>query len=101
MSTAYTHELDILVAPSDDEKRRVEQSYLRFVSAGVEFAVPIALFTLLGVWLDGRLETGPLFTIVLLLVGFASAAWNLIRTVLRSTDDAPGKPGSPRGGDQP
>lgn len=77
--------------PRDDDRRRVERSYLRFAGVGVEFAATIVVLTVLGIWLDGRLGTGPLFTIVLLLIGFAGATWNLVRTVL-GPDRSPGEP---------
>lgn len=69
--------------PSDDDRRRAQRTYLRFTEVGIQFAATIFLLTLLGMWLDGRLGTTPLFTIVLLLLGFVGATWNLVRTVLR------------------
>ena len=49
---------------------------------GVQFALTILLLTLLGIWLDGRFETGTLFTLVLLLLGFVGATYSLVRQVL-------------------
>ncbi|MGH8999882.1 MAG: AtpZ/AtpI family protein [Acidimicrobiia bacterium] len=37
--------------------------------------------------MDGWLDTSPLFTVVLLLLGFVGATWSLVRGVL-----GPGKP---------
>lgn len=73
------------------DRQRAERSYLRFAGVGIEFVATIVALTLLGVWLDGRLGTSPLLTIVLLLFGFAGATWNLIRTVL-DADRRPYKP---------
>jgi F0F1-type ATP synthase assembly protein I len=67
----------------------VERKYLRFAGVGVQFALTIVLLTLAGIWLDGRLDTGVLFTVVFLLLGFVGATWSLVRHVL-----GPGKPGS-------
>jgi F0F1-type ATP synthase assembly protein I len=53
---------------------------------GVQFGLSIFLLTLLGVWLDSRLGTRPLFTIVLLLLGFAGATYSLVRQVLGPND---------------
>lgn len=67
--------------PGEDRKR-VERKYLRFAGVGVQFGLTIVLLTLSGIWLDGRLGTGPLFTVVLLLLGFVGATWSLVREVL-------------------
>lgn len=49
----------------------------------------ILLLTLGGTWLDKRFETGAIFTVVLLLLGFVGATWSLVRAVLApdETDD--------------
>jgi F0F1-type ATP synthase assembly protein I len=79
------------VTSPDDDHRRVERSYLRFAGVGIEFATTIVVLTVFGIWVDGRLHTSPLFTIVLLLLGFAAATWTLIRTV-GAPDRQPKKP---------
>jgi F0F1-type ATP synthase assembly protein I len=67
--------------PGDDRKR-VERQYLRFAGVGIQFAVTIALLTFLGIWLDGKADTDPLFTVVFLLLAFVGGTWSLVRTVL-------------------
>ena len=74
--------------PGDDRKR-VEQRYLRFAGVGVQYALTILVLTMAGIWLDNKFETSPLFLVVLLLVGFGGATWVLIREVL-SEDTKPG-----------
>jgi F0F1-type ATP synthase assembly protein I len=69
--------------PREDQKR-VERKYLRFAGVGVQFGLTIFLLTLLGIWLDGRFGTRPLFTVVLLLLGFVGGTWSLVRQVLGS-----------------
>ncbi|MGH2576798.1 MAG: AtpZ/AtpI family protein [Acidimicrobiia bacterium] len=66
----------------------MERKYLRFAGVGVQFALTILLLTLAGIWLDGTFDTGVLFTMVFLLLGFVGASWSLVRQVL-----GPGKPG--------
>lgn len=70
--------------PREDQKKRVERKYLRYAGVGVQFGLTIFLLTLLGTWLDGRFGTEPLFTIVLLLLGFVGGTWSLVRQVLDS-----------------
>jgi len=70
-------------ATSQREKdRRVERSYLRHAGVGVQFGLTILIFVLGGIWLDARLGTSPLFTVLLLLLGFVGATVSLIRRVL-------------------
>lgn len=69
------------VTPSRDDQKRIERSYLRYAGAGVEFFAAIAVLSLLGVWLDARLGSAPVLTIVLTFLGFAGATWNLMRGV--------------------
>ena len=67
--------------PGDDRKR-VEQKYLRFAGVGVQYALTILILTLAGIWLDNKFETSPLFLIVFLLLGFVGATWSLVQQVL-------------------
>jgi len=82
--------------PGDDRKR-VERSYLQFAGVGVQFAATILVLTLLGIWLDGRVGTGSLFTVLFLLLGFVGATWSLIHTVLGPTKP----PSDPESGRKP
>ena len=65
-----------------DERKRVERQYLRFAGVGVQYAATILVLTLLGIWIDSRAGTAPLFLLVLLLIGFVGATWSLIQQVL-------------------
>jgi F0F1-type ATP synthase assembly protein I len=67
---------------SGDERKRVERQYLRFAGVGVQYAATILVLTLLGIWIDNRAGTAPLFLLGFLLFGFVGATWSLIRQVL-------------------
>jgi hypothetical protein len=58
-------------------------------TAGVEFAVTIGLLTFGGFWLDGRMGTLPLWTLLGLALGFAMALYRLIRQVRPKADKTP------------
>jgi F0F1-type ATP synthase assembly protein I len=76
-----------------DEKKPQKSSlaqYLRHTHAGLEFAVAIALFTLGGVWLDRRLGTKAVFTILGLAIGFGGG----FRALYLSIYGRPGKDAS-------
>ena len=76
--------------PGDDRKR-VERQYLRFAGVGVQYAATILVLTLLGIWIDNRAGTAPLFLLVFLLLGFVGATWSLIQQVLGPDKKAGGK----------
>ena len=73
-----------------DDRQRVERQYLRFAGVGVQYALTILILTLLGIWVDDKAGTAPLFLLVFLLIGFVGATYSLIRQVLGS-DNKPGK----------
>lgn len=77
--------------PGDDRKR-VERQYLRFAGVGVQYALTILIMTLLGIWIDEKLGTAPLFLIVLLLLAFVGATWSLVHTVLGPDQKRGSKP---------
>ncbi len=65
---------------------RTERQYLRHAGLGVQLGVAIALFTLLGVWVDKKFpSTEPLWTIVGFLLGATGGMTSLIYGVLRKT----------------
>lgn len=59
-----------MTADEQDPQKRALAKYLRYSSAGIQFAMAVGLFTWGGVWLDGRLGTGALFTLLGLALGF-------------------------------
>jgi F0F1-type ATP synthase assembly protein I len=73
--------------PGDDRKR-VEQKYLRFAGVGVQYALTILILTMAGIWLDNKFETSPLFLVIFLLLAFVGATWSLVHQVL-SEDKKP------------
>ena len=52
-----------------------------FAGLGVQFAVAIVAFLFAGQWLDKRLGTNALFTIVGVFVGAAGAFYNMYRKI--------------------
>jgi F0F1-type ATP synthase assembly protein I len=75
-----------------DERKRVERQYLRFAGVGFQYAATILVMTLLGIWLDGRADSAPIFLLVFLLLGFVGATWSLIQQVLGPSKKPGNKP---------
>ncbi|MBI4605829.1 MAG: AtpZ/AtpI family protein [Planctomycetes bacterium] len=53
--------------------------YLRYSHVGLQFFISVALFTGVGIWLDRRLGTVVLFTLLGLVLGFGGGVYSLYR----------------------
>lgn len=63
--------------------------WIQFSQAGLQMAVTIAVFTLLGVWLDDEFQgVAPLFTVILSLVGVFVAMYSVIRQVINMSKES-------------
>ena len=58
------------------------RSSLRFVGAGFEIAVPVAVFGLVGHWADGRLGSEPWLLLTGGVLGIVVGMYGFIRRVL-------------------
>lgn len=85
MITLDTRDLNEAAVRSEDDRSAVDRNAWRFVGAGLEFCVTVTALTLLGVWLDGRLDSSPMLTIALACVAFVVASWHLVRNVTHPT----------------
>jgi hypothetical protein len=63
-------------------KQPEEDGRLRFISAGVEFAVILIAFCGGGAALDLHMGTLPLWTLIGMGAGFAGALWRLVRAAM-------------------
>lgn len=72
---------------------RIPPEFMKYTTAGIEFTVVFAIFVLVGFWLDSRLGTRVVFTLVGTAVGFAAAVYRLVRLArgFRPKDDSPPK----------
>ena len=57
------------------------RSPLAYIGLGLEIAIPMVLFLLLGFKLDGWLETGPWLTLLGAFVGMSVTFYNLYRRI--------------------
>ena len=55
----------------------------RYAGLGIQLAVSIVVFVLIGHWADRKLGTGGILTVVAAFVGFGGTMWSLIRTLNR------------------
>ncbi|MCU7496721.1 MAG: AtpZ/AtpI family protein [Ignavibacteria bacterium] len=54
-----------------------------YLGLGVQLAASIVLMFFLGYWLDGKLGTSPILTIIMSFLGGFAGIYNVIKTVLQ------------------
>ena len=59
---------------------------MRYAGLGIQLAVSLVVFVLVGQWLDRKLGTGGIITIALAFLGFGGTMYSLIRTLNRKDD---------------
>ncbi|MCF8202868.1 MAG: AtpZ/AtpI family protein [Crocinitomicaceae bacterium] len=63
------------------EKNKSNNTYLKLSSAAFQMAAVIGGFTWLGTWLDQKIQTSSLFTVVLALLGVGIGLYLIIKEV--------------------
>jgi ATP synthase protein I len=56
---------------------------MRYAGLGIQLAVSIVVFVLIGQWVDRKLGTGGIVTILAAFLGFGGTMYSLIRTLNR------------------
>jgi positive regulator of sigma E activity len=56
---------------------------MRYAGLGIQLAVILLVFVLVGQWLDRKLGTGQILTVVAAFVGFGGSMYSLIRSLNR------------------
>jgi F0F1-type ATP synthase assembly protein I len=56
---------------------------MRYAGLGIQLAISIVVFVLVGQWLDRKLGTGGVVTIAAAFLGFGGTMYSLIRTLNR------------------
>ena len=59
---------------------------MRYAGLGIQMAVVLVVFVLAGQWIDRRLGTGGIITILAAFLGFGGTMYSLIRTLTRKDD---------------
>jgi len=54
---------------------------MRFAGLGIQLAVSLVVFVLIGQWADRKLGTGGIVTILAAFLGFGGTMYSLIRTL--------------------
>jgi F0F1-type ATP synthase assembly protein I len=59
---------------------------MRYAGLGIQFAVTLVVFVLLGQWADRKLGTGGILTVVAAFLGFGGAMYSMVRSLNRKDD---------------
>ena len=62
--------------------------WMRYSGIGLELAGAVAVFTLIGYWIDGRYGSQPWGMIAGLVLGFTGGLYNLVKASLRAEREA-------------
>ncbi|MFA7325520.1 MAG: AtpZ/AtpI family protein [Candidatus Kapaibacterium sp.] len=60
-----------------------------YMTLGLDFAITIGLFALLGYWLDGKYDTKPMWMLILSLFGIVVAFYKFFKVVLKKKKVTP------------
>jgi F0F1-type ATP synthase assembly protein I len=59
---------------------------MRYAGLGVQLAVSLVVFVLIGQWADRKLGTGGILTVIAAFLGFGGTMYSLIRSLNRKDD---------------
>ena len=60
---------------------------MRYAGLGIQLAVSLIIFVLIGQWADRKLGTGGILTVVAAFLGFGGTMYSLIRALNRKDGD--------------
>jgi len=68
----------------EGESKNVITELAPYLGLGLQLAVTVTAMVFLGIWLDNKFSTSPIFTIICSFLGVSAALYNFIKTVLKS-----------------
>ena len=77
----------VLAVPDPNRSSGGGPGPARYAGLGIQFAVTILVFVLLGQWADRKAGTGGLFTILGTFVAFGGTLYSLLRTLNKDDRD--------------
>ena len=64
------------------KKKEIYKSVAPFLNLGLQLAITILICILIGVWLDEKFATSPLWTLILAAIGIFGAFYSFIRKMI-------------------
>lgn len=65
---------------------KVDKKVAQYSGLGITLVVTILLFLWAGMWLDGKFETGVLFTLILTFLGFAAGFYSFYLNIKKLSE---------------
>lgn len=72
------------------DRKSDKPSWIRVSGIGIEFAAAVAVFTLIGYYIDRYYDSSPTALLICVLLGLTGGMYNLIRESLKASRDALG-----------
>jgi len=69
------------------DKKNGKPSWIRFSGIGIEFASAVAVFTVIGYYIDRHYDSSPTALLICIFLGLIGGMYNLIRESLNATRD--------------
>lgn len=66
-----------------EERRKKQAEELALSSIGIQLAVSIGIGAWVGLWLDKRNNSAPVYTLIFTFIGFLAGFWNVYQLVSR------------------
>ncbi len=61
-----------------------DRGWMSYLGLGMQLAATVVVMIYIGVWLDKKFDTYPLFIIIFSFLGVALGLYNFIKTILKS-----------------
>ena len=66
----------------NNENKEIYKSIAPFINIGLQMALTIGAFVFLGLWLDEKFATSPLWTLILAAIGIFGAFYSFIKKII-------------------
>ena len=66
---------------------KVDNRVVQYSGLGITLMVTILLFLWIGMWLDGKFDTGVLFTLILTAIGFSAGFYSFYLNIKKLTQE--------------
>jgi F0F1-type ATP synthase assembly protein I len=71
------------MSKDNSNRAKIIKELAPYMTLGIDFAITVSLFALLGYWLDGKYSTSPLWILILSFFGIAVGFYKFIRITLK------------------
>jgi ATP synthase protein I len=70
-------------SPEDEGLSKAYREIAPYLGLGLQLAVTVAIMVFIGIWLDGKLNTSPVLTVVFAFFGVFAGMYTFIKSVIK------------------